>query len=61
MAQPVSSPITSTPSVPGQPYDAASDAAISRWVKLEENSGPVDIHTGRSTGEFASGDRWQQV
>lgn len=61
MAQPVSSPITSTPSVPGQPYDAASNAPVSPWVKLEVNAGPIDQHSGAVTGGFASDGRWQQV
>ena len=61
MAQPVSANITSTPSQPGQPYDAASDSAVGSWVPVDDNSGPADIHSGRVNGDFPSGDRWQQV
>lgn len=62
MAQPVSSPITSTPSVPGQPYDAAdSTDRTAPWVKLEENGGPASITTGRVTGEFPDSGVWRQV
>lgn len=61
MAQPVSVPITSTPTVPGQPYDAASTANSGVWRKLDDNAGPASINTGRVQGEFASGDGWRQV
>lgn len=61
MAQPVSSPITSTPSVPGQPYSPVDgDTSTPPWKKLP--AGPADIHTGRFTGSgFASDGKWQQV
>lgn len=60
MPQPVSSPITSTPSVPAQPYDpVAEDTAP--WVKLERNAGPANISTGRVTGEFPDDGQWRQT
>jgi hypothetical protein len=61
MAQPVSSPITSTPSVNGQPYDAASSGDCGMWAKLDDNSGPIDQHSGSVTSDFASSAPWQQV
>lgn len=62
MPQPVSPPITSTPSVPGQPYSPVdNDDRTPPWVKLEGNAGPADIHTGHVTGEFPDSGVWQQV
>jgi hypothetical protein len=62
MPQPVSSPITSTPSVPGQPYDPVdNDDITSPWVKLEENAGAASINTGRVSGEFPDSGVWKQV
>lgn len=62
MPQPVPPKVTSTPSQPGQPYDAADDRDSTRpWVKLEENAGPADIHTGRVTGGFTDDPPWRQV
>ncbi len=62
MAQPVSSPITSTPSVPGQPYDAGDgDSKTAPWHKLP--GGAADIHTGRLTGggnDWPSDGHWKQ-
>ena len=62
MAQPVSSPITSTPSQPGQPYSAVdNDTATPPWRKLP--GGSADIHTGRLTGtsDWPSDGKWQQT
>lgn len=61
MPQPVSPPITSTPAAPYQNYDASDTGPCDRWDKLEDNAGPLDLHTGRPTGSFTSGDQWQQV
>jgi hypothetical protein len=62
MPQPVSPKITSTPSVPGQPYDAVDDDdRTPPWVKLEENAGPANINNGRVTGDFADSAPWMQV
>jgi hypothetical protein len=62
MPQPVPPRVTSTPSQPGQPYDARdNDDRTPPWVKLEANAGPADIHTGRVTGTFADADPWRQV
>jgi hypothetical protein len=60
MAQPVSAPIISTPSVPGQPYDPA-EGETPGWTKLDDNAGPANINTGRVTGEFADSGVWKQV
>lgn len=60
MPQPVSAPITSTPSSRGQPYDATANNT-SPWTKLEQNAGPASINDGHVTGGFASGDGWKQV
>jgi hypothetical protein len=62
MPQPVSSPITSTPSVPGQPYDPVDDDdRTPPWVKLEDHAGPANINTGRVSGEFPDSGPWRQV
>lgn len=60
MPQPVSPPITSTPSQPGQPYDA-DGPTYGPWVKLEANAGPADIHDGHVTGSFPDSGVWDQV
>lgn len=60
MPQPVPSEVTSTPAVPGMPYDPVEDS-LRPWRKLEENAGPADIHTGRVTGSFADDAPWRQV
>jgi hypothetical protein len=61
MPQPVSSPITSTPSVDGQPYDATADGPVGPWVALEDNSGPASLQGGRVTGDFVDSAPWRQV
>jgi hypothetical protein len=61
MPQPVSSPITSTPSQDGQPYDATNDADVGPWVSLDDNSGPASLQGGRVTGEFPDSAPWRQV
>jgi hypothetical protein len=56
------SPITSTPDVPGQPYDAADDGPIGKWASVNKNSGPANWSTGEATGEFESGPGpWKQT
>lgn len=55
-------PITSPPDVPGQPYDATEDGTVGKWVSVNSKGGPVDIATGRTTGDFPSGDGgWEQT
>ena len=54
-------PITSAPEVPGQPYDATSDATISGWVSVNSKSGPAD-RNGNASGDFESGPGpWKQT
>jgi hypothetical protein len=62
MAQPVSAHVISTPAFPGQPYNPVdNDDTTSPWVKLEQNAGPADIHSGRVSGEFPDSGVWEQV
>jgi hypothetical protein len=61
VSQPNSPNIVSTPAQSYQPYDADGDGGTAPWVKLEENGGPADIHTGRVSGEFADSAPWVQV
>jgi hypothetical protein len=61
MAQPVSSPITSTPSQPGQPWDAGSSAPVDAWVTVDDNSGPASLQGGQVQGDFPSSSPWRQV
>lgn len=56
MAQPVSKPITSTPSVPGQPYNPSDMHSTPPWSKIP--GGAADIHTGRLVDD--SGDNWPE-
>lgn len=56
-----SGPVTSTPDVPGQPYDATSDATIAGWVPVDRNSGPANAQ-GQASGDFESGPSpWKQT
>jgi len=64
MAQPVSRPITSTPSIPSQqPWDAANEEPTGPWVK--NHGGAASINTGRllSPGEdnWPEDGRWTQT
>jgi hypothetical protein len=44
-----------------QPYDAASDASVSGWEKLESN-GPADLSTGEAHGDWPDGPGpWRQT
>lgn len=61
MPQPTSGNITSTPAQTGQPYDPTDDGSVGRWVKLEANAGPADIHDGHVTGDFPDSAPWRQV
>jgi hypothetical protein len=54
------SPITSPPSVPGQPYNSTSDATVCGWVSVDRNSGPANA-SGQASGDFESGDGWTQT
>jgi hypothetical protein len=54
-------PVTSTPDVPGQPYDATAGNTISKWVSVNPKSGPADS-AGNATGPFEHGPgKWQQT
>ncbi len=53
-------PVVSTSDVPGQPWDATSSATVAGWVAVDKNSGPANA-SGQATGDFESGDGWQQV
>ena len=52
-------PITSPPSVPPAPYDAASDAPAGRWVKSDQ-SGPCDMQ-GTVSGDWPDSGPWRQT
>jgi len=53
------SPVTSAPDVPGQPYDATSDATISGWGTVD--SGPANAQ-GQASGDFENGPApWKQT
>lgn len=55
-------PITSPPDVPGQPYDAASEGPIGKWLSVDPASGPADFKTGKAAGDFESGPGpWKQT
>ena len=54
-------PITSPPEVPGQPWDATSDAPVGKWVSVDSCSGPADMQ-GNATGDFEGGPGpWKQT
>lgn len=53
-------PITSTPDVPGQPYDATAGNALGKWQPVDSNSGPADM-AGHATGDFPSDSNWKQT
>jgi hypothetical protein len=54
-------PITSTPGVPGQPYDATSTGPIGKWQSVDTKSGPCDM-AGNATGDWESGPGpWKQT
>jgi len=58
----VSADITSTPEVPGQPYDATTDGTLGKWASVNANSGPADTRTGNATGSFEDGPGpWKQT
>lgn len=52
--------VTSAPGVPGQPWDATSSATVAGWVSVDKNSGPANA-SGQASGEFESGEGWQQT
>jgi hypothetical protein len=54
------SPVTSTPDVPGQPYDATSSASIGKWKSVDANSGPANA-SGKAAGDFESSGKWKQT
>jgi hypothetical protein len=54
--------ITSTPDVPGQPYDATSDAPLGKWQSVNTSSGPASMDSGQATGDFEDGPGpWKQT
>lgn len=53
-------PITSPPDVPGQPWDATNSSTVAGWVSVDGNSGPANM-SGSASGDFESGDGWQQT
>jgi hypothetical protein len=57
------SPITSTPDVPGQPYDATDHGPVGKWASVDAGgSGPADWKTGKATGPFEDGPGpWKQT
>ena len=58
----VPSEVTSTPEVPGQPWDATSSATVAGWKSVDANSGPASFESGAATGDFASGEAgWEQT
>lgn len=57
----VPSGITSTPPVPGQPWDATSDAPAAGWKSVDANSGPASFDSGACTGDFESDGDWSQT
>jgi hypothetical protein len=57
----VPAPVTSPPEVPGQPYDATSDAPCGKWVSVNPKSGPASFENPDATGEFPSADGWSQT
>lgn len=55
------SPVTSTPDVPGQPYDATSSNTIAGWSSVDANSGPCN-QSGQASGDFENGPApWKQT
>jgi hypothetical protein len=58
----VPSGVTSTPEVPGQPWDATSSSAAGPWKSVDANSGPASFESGQATGDFESGEGgWEQT
>jgi len=54
--------VTSAPVVPGQPWDASSDATIAGWKSVDSNSGPASMSTGQASGDFEDGPApWKQT
>lgn len=53
-------PITSPPSVPGQPYDATAEGPVAGWADLPE--GGACNMSGHTTSDFESGPGpWRQT
>ena len=54
-------PVAASPDVPGQPWDATSDATVAGWKSVNPNSGPVNMSGGVS-GDFEDGPApWKQT
>ncbi len=56
------SPISSAPNVPGQPWDATSDATVGKWKPVDAESGPAGPD-GSVNGEFPNdgASEWKQT
>jgi hypothetical protein len=55
--------VTASPSVGGPPqedWDATSDAIISGWKPVDDNSGTADF-TGKAVAPFPDSGRWLQT
>lgn len=58
----VPSPVSGTPEVPGQPWDATSESSIAGWASVDAASGPASMSTGQSAGDFEDGPSpWRQT
>lgn len=53
--------ITSTPEVPGQPWDATSSAPVGKWQSVDGNSGPASFESPNASGDWPSEDGWSQT
>lgn len=54
--------VVAAPEVPGQPWDATSEASIAGWASVDAASGPASMSTGQSSGDFEDGPSpWKQT
>lgn len=54
-------PVTSPPTVPGQPYDATAEGPVAGWADLE-NSGPANAQGIATSSDFEDGPGvWRQT
>ncbi len=54
-------PVASSPDVPGQPWDATSNATVAGWKSVDNNAGPANM-AGQATGDFDDGPApWKQT
>lgn len=59
MAQ-VPSPVSGTPELSFQPWDATGDNDAGKWKSVDQNSGPANMN-GQASGDFESGNGWSQT